>query len=896
MLHRLLSELRIRLRGLFRRGRVERELDDELRFHLERETEKHVAAGVPREEAARRARLAFGGVEGIKDDTRDSRGLVFFDTMAQDLRYAIRGLRARKAFTLGVVLTLGLGIGANATMFGIVDRLLFRAPHGLRDQSTAHRVLMRRSDDLEERIDRNFSFARFLDVGRLTNSFTNIAAFQTRISALGEGEDTKEMRVTVASASYFRFFDVQPALGRFFGADEDSVPAGTPVVVLGFDYWQTRFGGRRDILGTQLRIDRIPATVIGVAPKGFVGMGDQGVPAAYLPITAYAHSRRGPRYPGIYTWSWLEMLARRKSDVTLASAQQDLTAAFTQSWRLAAAADPGWGSVERARPRGELAPVQLERGPLAGRNSKVATWVSGVALIVLLIACANVANLFLSRAVNRRREIAMRLALGVSRGRLVRQLLTESLVLGVIGGVAGLAIAQWGASALRGLFFPDETASVLVDARTLGFTALATLVAALLTGLIPALHAGRGDLAATLKGGAREGHQPSRVRTGLLVFQATLSVVLLVGAGLFMRSLHNVREHRLGYDVDPLLFASANSRGEELTDAELVALTDRMLAAARAMSGVTHATLSASVPFWSNEGRGLWVPGVDSVSRLGRFILQAGSPEYFATMGTRIVKGRAFEDSDRANTPRVIVVGEGMARVLWPGQEALGKCVKVGSDTIPCSTVIGVAEDMRLRSLEEAREFTYYLPITQYDNPPDPQLFVRVRGRAGDQSETLRRQLQPLMTGAAYVNVIPLSTLIDPSLQSWRFGATMFVAFGGLALVLAAIGLYSMIAYDVAQRTRELGVRLALGSSVGRVLRLIVTGGLRLVAAGVVAGTVLAFWASRWMEGLMFRQSPRDPLVFAAVALLLLGVSVVASMVPAWRATRVDPNVVLRLD
>jgi hypothetical protein len=265
-------------------------------------------------------------------------------------------------------------------------------------------------------------------------------------------------------------------------------------------------------------------------------------------------------------------------------------------------------------------------------------------------------------------------------------------------------------------------------------------------------------------------------------------------------------------------------------------------------------------------------------------------------MGTRIVQGRAFDDGDRANTPRVLVVGEGMAQVLWPGQDALGKCVKVGSDTMPCSTVIGVAEDMRLRTLEEAREFTYYQPVAQYDHPPDPQLFVRVRGRAGDQIEALRRRLQPLMPGAAYINVVPLSTLVDPNLQSWRFGATMFVAFGGLALVLAAIGLYSMIAYDVAQRTRELGVRLALGSSVGRVLRLIVTGGLRLVAVGVVAGTALAFWASRWMEALMFRQSARDPMVFAAVALLLLGVSVVASMVPAWRATRVDPNVVLRLD
>jgi predicted permease len=893
MLHRALSELRYRLRALFRRDRMEGELDAELRFHMEKEAEKHVAAGVPRDEAVRRARLAFGGVERIKDDTRDSRGLVFFDTLAQDLRYAIRGLRARKAFTLGVVLTLGLGIGANATMFGIVDRLLFRAPYGLRDQGTAHRVFMRVGR--AARIERNYPFARFLDVGRLTHSFTDIAAFQTRALALGEGENTEEERVTIASASLFRFFDVQPALGRFFTTEEDSIPAGSPVAVLGFDYWQARFGGRSDILGSQVRIDRIPATIIGVAPKGFVGMSDQGVPAAYIPITAYAHAFRGPNYPGTYSWTWLEMLVRRKPGVSVAAAQRDLTAALTQSWRAAAAQDPGWGPVEAAQPRGELAPVQLGRGPDAGRDSKVATWVSGVALIVLLIACANVANLFLSRAVNRRREIAMRLALGVSRGRLVRQLLTESLVLGLIGGAVGLAIAQWGASALRGLFFRDDSASVLVDGRTLGFTALATLIAALLTGLIPALHAGRGDLAATLKGGAREGHQRSRVRTGLLVFQATLSVVLLVGAGLFVRSLRHVQDYRLGYDVEPVLFAAANPRGERLSDAEQVALADRMLATARTTPGVTHAALSISVPFWTNEGRGLYVPGVDSVSRLGTFILQAGSPDYFTTMGTRILRGRAFDERDRANGPRVVVIGEAMARAVWPGQDALGQCIKIGADTMPCTTVIGVAEDMRVRTLADERESVYYLPIAQYGTP-DPQLFARVRGQSADHAEALRRRLQPLMPGAAYVNVMPLSTLVDPNLQSWRFGATMFVAFGGLALVLAAIGLYSMIAYDVAQRTRELGVRLALGSSVARVLRLIVTGGLRLVALGVVAGTALAFWASRWMEGLMFRQSARDPLVFAVVALLLLGVSVVASMVPAWGATRVDPNGVLRPD
>jgi putative ABC transport system permease protein len=896
MLTRFLSELRYRLRVLLRRDRAERELSAELQFHLEKEAEKYAARGVSREEAMRRARLAFGGVERIKEDARDARGLVFFDSLAQDLRYALRGLRARKAFSLGVVLTLGLGIGANATMFGIVDRLLFRPPSGFRDQETAHRVYLRTRENGEERIDRNYSFARYLDLLRFTHSFETIAAFQTRTLPLGEGQVTQELRVTVASAGFFRFFDLRPALGRFFGPAEDSVPTGAPVVVLGHAYWLTRFGGRPDVIGKPLRVDRITATIIGVAPPGFVGMSDQGVPAAYLPITAYAYSVRGASYPLRYGWSWLELLVRRKPQIAVRLAQQDLTAAMQQSWRAAAASNPGLGTVEARQPRGELGPIQMGRGPLAGRDAKVAAWVAGVALIVLLIACANVANLFLSRAVSRRRELAMRQALGVSRLRLARQLLTESLLLAAIGGVAGLAIAQWGATTLRVLFLRDAAAAVLVDGRTLLFTALATLVAALLTGILPALQAGRGDVTTLLKGGSREGHQPSRLRTGLLVFQATLSVVLLVGGGLFVRSLHNVRGYRLGYDVEPVLYAVANPRGERLTPAERTALAERMLAVAQATPGVSRAALTISVPFWSNEESDLYVPGVDSVGKLGRFLLQAASTDYFATMGTRILRGRGFEPADRRDAPRVVVVGEAMARALWPGRDAIGQCVWIGSDTSSCSTVVGIAEEMRLRSLTDAREYTYFVPLGQYDNPPDPQLFVRVEARAAEQAEPLRRRLQPLLPGAAYVNVVPLSTLVDPNLQAWRFAATMFVAFGGLALLLAAIGLYSMIAYDVAQRTRELGLRIALGSSVGRVVRLIVSRGLGVVAMGVVAGTALALWATRWVAGLLFSQSPHDPLVYAGVALLLLGVSLVASLLPAWRAARVDPNVALRLD
>jgi predicted permease len=873
---------------------MDRELDDELRFHLEKETAKHISAGMPPDEARRRARAEFGGLERIRDDTRDARGLVVLETLGQDLRYAARGLAARPVFTGGVVLTLALGLGANATMFGIVDRLLFRSPATLRDAASVNRIYVSYDWDGERRTDLNFAFPTYRDFVRNARSVDAIAAFQTRQLPVGEGEDTREMRVTIASASYFSFFNARPVHGRFFDSVEDSVPQGAPVVVLGYGFWQTKFGGREDVIGQTMRINQQVRTIIGVAPEGFVGLSDQGVPAAYIPMSSYASEVRGTRYVDGYGWTWAELVTRRKPGVSIAAAETDLKASYYESWRKELNGAPP--SPDSARAAVALGPVQLNRGPLAGRESVVARWIGGVALIVLLIACANVANLLLSRAIGRQREIAVRLALGVSRGRLVRQLMTESMVLALLGGAAGVCIAQWGAGALRAFFFTtDEALPVATDGRTLLFAIGATIVVAFLTGLVPALQAGGGDLAGALKTGSREGtYRRGRTRTTLLVVQATLSVVLLVGAGLFVRSLRNVQGFRMGYDSDRIVVVTTNLRGQRLNDDELNALSERLLVAAAEVPGVTHASLAATIPFWSNEGRGLWVPGVDSIGRLGRFVLQVGSPGYFATTGTRILRGRAFDETDRKGAPHVVVVSEGMARAIWPGQDALGKCVRIGADTAPCSTVIGVSEEIRTRSLTDVREFTYYLSTAQSDGAMYPQLFVRVNGEAATLADDIRVRLQREMPGAAYTIAMPLGRLIDPQRRSWEFGATMFVAFGGLALVLAAIGLYSLIAYDVAQRTQELGVRLALGASMSDVMALVMSSGVRLVVVGVVLGGGLALWGSKWMEGLMFQQSPRDPVVFGVVALVLLAVALVATSGPALRAARVDPNVALR--
>jgi putative ABC transport system permease protein len=894
------SELRYRLRALVARGAMEREMDDELRFHIEREMEKHMAAGLSRAEAERRARLAFGGVERIKDDTRDARGVGFAERLTQDFRYAWRAIRARPGFAAAIVVTLGLGIGANAAMFGIVDRLLFRSPPYLVDADRVHRVYVDYFWDGVERSERTIEYKRFLDLSR-GNAFDRTGVVAYRDFVVGTGDAAREMRVAVASAGFLGLFDARPVIGRFFGAEEDRPPMGATVVVLGYDFWRREYNGRADALGQSLRIDRTIYTIIGVAPQGFVGVTDEKAPALFIPVTTFAGSRR-PDFHQQYGWSWLEMFARRKPGVSVATADADLTAAYQRSWNTEKEQGNAPTNANVARARAFAGALQLSRGPEAGPESRVATWVMAVAIIVLLVACANVANLLLARAVSRRREIAVRLALGVTRGRLMQQLLTESVLLALLGGAAGLVAAQWGGKALGILILRDSTPQAsITDPRTLAFVAATALGVAILTGLAPALHAVRDDVAGSLKAGVREGtmHR-SRLRSALLLFQGAFSLVLLVGAGLFVRSLTQVRAERLGYDVEPVIYAEGDDRGVQFTPADVRALVQRMLDAAASMPGVRSVTPTISVPFWSNEGRGApHVPGRDSLQKLGRFTLQAGTPSYFATMGTRILRGRGFTQADVAGSLPVVVVSQAMANAIWPGQDAIGQIMRLGSDTTPYMTVVGIAEDMRARSIQGDPEFWYYLPMAQFTErfgEVYPALFVRVAGRAEDMAEPLRRRLQREMPGASYVRTTPLQTFVAPQQRSWQFGATMFVAFGGLALVLAAIGLYSVVTYGVAQRTHELGVRIALGAGVGDVVRLVLAQAVRFAVGGILIGGAIAFWASSRMQPLLYRTSAHDPLVFGCVAALLVAVAVVATLRPALRATRVDPTIALRAD
>jgi putative ABC transport system permease protein len=825
-----------------------------------------------------------------------------WDAFSHDLRYALRGLKDRPGFTFGVVLTLALGIGANTAIFSVVDRLLFRPPPLLRDAALTHRVYLARTYRGKEFAGAGVQYARYRDLTAWTTSFARTAEFTARRLAIGVGPESREMQVGIVTASFFGFFDAPPVLGRYFGPAEDSVPAGTPVAVLSYGYWQTAYGGRSDALGRHIHIGATVYTVIGVAPRGFAGLWPGEPPAAYVPMAVYGAESvgrmlRGEEWWATYHWTWAQMIAARKPGVSVAAANADLTTAYLRSYEAQRAVDHNMTPVALAHLHGLVASVLAERGPNESSEAKVASWIMGVALVVWLIACANVANLLLARALRRRREIAVRLALGISRARLASQLLTESVLLALVGGAAGLLVAQWGGAVLRARLLPSATgATVVTDSRTLLFAGLVALVAGLLTGLAPIWQTRRADLTRDLKAGAREGaiHR-SRARVALLVVQGALSVVLLVGAGLFVRSLGRVNAVPLGYDADHVLAVDLEMRGVTLDSAAEVVLRRRLLAEAQAIPGVTHATRQLTMPFWSTWNVDLHVAGIDSVDRLGEFDLNAVTPDYFSTMGTRILRGRGIGAQDVAGAPGVMVVSAAMARALWPGADALGQCLRVGADTAPCTTVVGIAENIKAHSLDQDPGLLYYLSADQF-HPQQGGLFVRTRGEAATAVESIRRQLQRTMPGAAYVNVTPFADILGGETQSWKLGATMFSVFGLLALALAAIGLYSVIAYSVAQRSHELGVRVALGAQMRDVVRLVVNEGMMLAMVGVGLGAVLALLVGRWVRPLLFRESPYDPVVFLAVTVLLLGVAGLASFLPARRAAAVDPMRALRTE
>ncbi len=903
-----MRELLTRILDLFRRDKLDAELKDELSFHEQMLARDARAKGASSGDAEHAARRHLGNITSVRERSRDAWSFAWLEVLQQDVRYALRGLRRAPGFTAAVILTLGLGIGANAAMFGVVDRLMFRPFPLMRDPARVHRVYLQSTARGIVRTKSTFPYTTYRDIARWSNSISDHVAFALHPTIVGSGPTAIEREVAGVSASFFRFFDAKPAAGRFFDASEDSIPRGADVAVLGYGFWKAEFGGR-DVIGTKLAVGPLFLTIIGVAPAGFSGVATGAPPAVYMPMTTIAYAwnqSQASTFFLTYNWDWTSMMVRRKDGVSEASATSDLSQAFVrsqlalQSVNRAAGATWGLAPLDSTRPHAIAGPVREAAGPSAGLESQTLLWVTGVAVIVLLIACANVMNLMFARVLRRRREIAVRLALGVSRRRLTAQFLTESMLLALLGSVAGVVIAQWGGAALRVLVLGDgaDTGSA-ADGRTLVVAIAMALISGALIAVGPSLLAARGDVAADLRAGPRAGtFQRSRARSALLIVQGALSVILLVGAGLFVRSLDNVRSMHMGWDPDPVLVAGMNLRGVTLDSASTAALVRRLDEAALSVRGVKSIAHMNADPF-STSTDFLGVAGIDSVARLGRFNQQWATPDYFTTMGTRIVRGRAFTPDDRGGSPLVSVVSESMARKLWPGLEPIGQCMRVGVTARECTTVVGVAEDAVQGTLLDDQHLMYYLPF--YQKSPDGgtrnRLVMRMSGAdAATHMEEVRRELQKVMPGESYMTVWPLGDEVNTQRRSWRLGATMFVGFGVLALLVAAVGLYGVISYNVGQRMQELGVRIALGAQSSNILGLVIGQGIRFALAGVIAGTAVALTASRWLQPLLFHESARDPAVIGLVGAVMLLVALAASAVPAYRASRADPNSALRSD
>ena len=893
----ILRRLRVWFRALARRDVVDREMRHEIARHIERSTERLIARGLTRDEALAEATREFGNVGRIYEQSRDARGVTAVENFLQDIRYAARGLHRTPAFTIGVVLTLALGVAANATVFGVVDRLLFRPPPYLAAPDRSHQLYFARTVNGVETIGEAYQYQRFVDLAETSTSMDLLVAFSTI-----RGEDTMDAEVAMANASLWRFFDATPVAGRFFTPAEDRWENGARVAVLSYDYWRSQFGGASSVIGQTITIATQKYTVIGIAPRGFRGLAGD-MPAMFLPIAVAAGDLIGPGWMAertSYASSWFGLWGRRAPGVSVEAATAELTRAFAASYRRQLAAEPQYTPpIETVKPHMLLASVLADRGPHASGESRVTAWLLAVSLIVLVIACANVGNLLLTRALDRRREIAVRLALGVSRGRLVRGILAESALLATLGATLGLMVAQLAGSFLVRMLMPvTGTSGAMTDPRTLIFSGGITAFIVLVSSAAPLAQLGRTDVIASLKSGGR-GLSPraSRVRATLGALQVSLSVILVVGAGLFVHSLERVAAIPLGYDAGNLLVVDPKLRGAALDSASEAALRQSLLDRARANPAVASVTLASSAPFSGARITLPFVAGLDSAStvRLGEFILQLASPSYFATMGTRVIRGRGFTDADRNGAPRVVVVSDAVARALWPNQDAIGQCLRLAKPTADCRTVVGVAENIRQLRIDSDRGLEIYVPAAQ-GGAGFTRLVVRTRHDASSVAESLRRDLAGLMPAGAYIAVTPLSTRIANVTRAWRLGAVMFSAFGALAAIVAAVGLYGVVSYGVNQRGHEIGIRMALGARALDIVRLVVGEALTVTTFGVAIGCSIAWLVAPRIGPLLFGISSHDAGSYAGACIALLIATLVAALVPTARAVRFDAAVALRAD
>ena len=889
--------LPLRLRSLFRRKKVDQDLTDELRDHLDQQISENLARGMSPEEARYSALRAMGGITQIEQLCRDARGANVIENLIQDLRYGLRQLVRSPGFSSLAILCLTLGIGANTAVFSWIEGILFRPYPAVAHQE---RLLALAGTARGESGPTPLSWPDFLDLQR--NCTLCDAFFVSKItgSTLNVGDHAEVTTGSIVSANYFDAIGVRPILGRGFEPGEDAGSNAHPVVVISYQLWRDRFKSDPQIIGKMQRLDNIPHTIVGVAPEGFYGTFVGWAMRFWVPASmeetfeggGYKLEDRGQR--------WIESYVRLKPGVTREQAQGEISAIAT---RLEAT----YPATNRGR---NITLWPLWQTPFNNAGTLLPTLEIMLAVVafVLLIACANVGNLLLVRSFARRREMTVRLAIGASRARLLQQLFTEGLILATIGAACGLLVAYWCRHALV-LLLPTRSGVPMylpgeIDWRVMSLSAGICLIATLIVGLVPALQTRNLDLAGALKAestGVVSTRGTAWVRSSLVVFQVCLSFILLVGAALLLQSLEKIRTTSPGFSTTSVVQTGVSliAAGYDVPRAKTFQqeLIDRV----RALPGVQSAAFARVTPlgYRSYSSSPIAVDGYQPPPEEQPTVEynQVG-PDYFATLGIPLRSGREFTRADDENAPPVAIVNQTMAARYWrgpdsgqnPGHDPIDRRLQVNGRWV---RVVGVAADSKYESMRETAKPFFYVPLLQ-DFAVAPALNIRTTQPLQSISSAVLREVHALDRNLALYEVITLQEQVNRSTSPQLVAVTLVSILGGLALLLAAVGLYGVMSYAVAQANRELGLRLALGAGAANLFRLVISRGLRLTTAGVLCGAVAGFALTRLLGKLLYNVSPNDPLAFALAMAVMTIIAVAACLLPAWRAMRTDPARVLR--
>ena len=897
---RWLTTISLRIRSLFRRNAVDNELEDELRFHVERQIAANASAGMSTAEARRAAMCEFGGVEQLKEECRDMRHTNYIHDFLHDLRFGLRMLRKSPGFAIVAVLTLALGIGANTALFGVVDSLLLR-PLPVENPSQLTVLAFRQANGP---LLTQFSIADFHDMrSQTTGAFSDMIGFQLGFDGLSlEGKADRALTAYV-SGNFFSMLGLKPYLGRLILPSEGKTPGADPVVVLSYSYWKAHLGSDQGIIGKRILVNGRPNTIVGVAPEGFYGLYPAPGVEAYLPLAMVGSDE--PGWPDDLMVNRilqnLYVLGRLRPGSNLQSAG----AALSVVARRLAAQYP-------ESDKGMTLSVYSERFArpdpgTAGTLIKVAALFLALVAMVLLLACANIANLLLVRATGREREMAVRAALGAARSRLVRQLLTESILLALLGGLAGMFLGLLGGRAIASIDLHQPVEVHLFsgfDWRIFVYSFAAALLTGVFVGMVPALRASRTHISAALHESGRSiAAGKNRLRSGLVVLQVAGSLMLLVIAGLFARSLVAVQHSNLGFDPQNVVELTMDPTEVGFNETQGLAFYNSLLARMNALPGVQSAALTSSVPM-GNYGSSDYVKVSDYRNPPGQGLplVEYGvvSPRFFATMHIPILQGRSFTNGDVSSSPYIAIVNQAFANRFWPKQNPIGKhFAKVSGAANPLYEVVGVAKDSRSFGLTGPIGAFFYLPLAQ-DYALGTLQTLQIRSAAPP--DAVIREAQSVVRSLA--PDLPLFSIqtMEEGLDTlngfllFQLGAGFAAALGLLGLILAMVGVYGVISYSTSQRTHEIGIRVALGAQRSEILRMILGQGLLIVAIGLIVGSAAAFAFARLISNFLVGVSPGDPATYSIVTIALGLVALLACYIPARRAMRVDPMVALRYE